>query len=194
MDSQSRFYVVMKRKGGPTVYGEWGPVSFAIAERRPGKADLIPAAADVDGPDDSAYDMAKGGNRYVIKPNPDVSVRTGDKVYGTGELSRPPRELLVLSKSPGFVGLGLYGYNYGFDEKAWRSQQVVIIVSKSGKVTHFKTLVDLFSVEVLRGFEITAGGINWLHSGWLDEDRHEVVVTGGGDLFTDFLDPPSQLG
>lgn len=161
VDATGRYYVVVKRIGEPVNAGPGTPVTFQIAERRPGSPPIAAAA-----------DEGEGFEKVVA--NPDVKVRDGDIVLGKGQLERCPGFILISSTGLGFVGLDVSGYNYGSLE----NRDALVIVSSDGTVRHRKALIDLFSAAEVSRFLRSAGGIWWCGGGWIDERRKQVVVVG----------------
>ena len=159
IDPTGRYYLVVRKDGGPEDPGRGTPIRFEIAERKPGTSPVT-----------SAEDWEE--SRRTVVPNPDVKVRDGDAVLGRGRLARCPLEILISSTGLGFVGLDVRGYNYG----SLRSGDALVIVTKDGTVRHRKNLIDLFSEGELGQILHTAGGIVWCGSGWIDEARQHVVV------------------
>jgi hypothetical protein len=181
VSSNGQFYVVLKRQGGPKVYGEWGPVEFVIAERKQGSPAVKEANSDITELDIAEYDSEKGGQAYRIKDNAEVSVREGDAILGRGRLKRPPLKIVVSSTGLGFVGFDVYGYNLASSPEGWKHPTALLIVSKTGEVLHRKSLAELFSKDELIGLDEfrTAGGLFWLNHpvpGWVREVRREIVV------------------
>jgi hypothetical protein len=160
VDPTGRFYVVVKKNGGPEDPGEGTPVTFEFAERRPASPPVFSAVS--------------GGSDGAIVPNTEVRVRERDVLLGRGSLERCPREILISSTGLGFVGLDVRGYNYG----DLRKNDAVVIVSRDGTVRHRKALIDLFSEKEVERFRHTAGGVFWCGGGWIDETRKEVIVLG----------------
>jgi HEAT repeat protein len=160
VDPTGRYYIVVKKNGGPKDPGAGTPVTFEIAERKPGSPPVKPSE--------------DGGSDDAIVTNSEVSVREGDLVLGQGSLKRSPRLILVSSIGLGFVGLDVRGYNYG----DLRSGDTLVIVSTDGKVRHHKDLIDLFSEKEVNQFTRSVGGVFWLGGGWIDEARREVIVVG----------------
>jgi hypothetical protein len=172
-----QYYVVMRRIGGPVVYGEWGPVEFEIAEIAKGSTPVNSVTSQVEFVDE--YNMEKGGQAYRIVPS-GVEVRPGDRVLGRGKLRRP-RGVVVSSSGLGFVGFDVYGFNHADDRDARKRAKAVLLVSASGKIIHTIGLHDIFSADELDGFDATAGGLDWLNTwipGWIDEGKKRVVVIG----------------
>ena len=141
VEPNGRYYVVVKKNGGPEDPGDGTPVTFEIVERKPGSPPVTPAE---DGDSDDAF-----------VAHSDVNVRKGDIVLGRGNLNRCPGRILISSTGTGFVGLDVRGYNYG----DLRSGNALVIVSTSGDLRHRKDLIDLFSREEIDQFIHTAGGI-----------------------------------
>jgi hypothetical protein len=161
-DATGRYYLVVKKlPGNPSDPGRGTSVEFAYVE-------CNPAASPVKFVEDEAAGYG------MVKKNPEVRVRDGDKVLGSGKLERSPRLILISSTGLGFVGLDVRGYNYG-DLQSGKS---VVVVASDGSMRHGKSLVDLFSPREIESFTETAGGISWLHDGWIDEKRREAVVIG----------------
>ena len=99
VDPTGRYYIVVKKNGGPEDPGAGTPVTYEIAERKPGSPPVSPG-------EDSGEDDA-------IVSNPDVRVRQGDPVLGRGSLVRRPSQIVISSTGLGFVGLGVRGHNDG---------------------------------------------------------------------------------
>lgn len=159
VDPTGRYYVIFKElPGGPEDPGRGTPVSFELAERKPGSKPVF-----------DAEDFWKGDE---VVGNPDVKVREGDLVHGRGKLERCPREVLISSNGSGFVGLDVRGYNYGH----LRSGNALVIVAKDGAVRHGLNLIDLFREDDVENFQHTAGGVDWLGAGWIDDRRGQVIV------------------
>ena len=177
-DPAGRYYVVWKRVGGPEHFGEWGPTAFTVARQAPGTAAVTSARAYIENLD--LYDSARGGQRYKMLENPEVSVRPGDTVLGRGTFEIPPRVVLVSSEGLGFVTLDLYGDNLPFIHSG-RGGHAVVVVSPKGKLRHAKKLSDVFTGAEIRRFGTSAGSISWLRGGWINEDRQELVLVGGND-------------
>ena len=164
IDPSGRYYLVVKKDGGPANPGSGTPVRFAIAERKAGSPPVAPA-------EDGEGDFFR-----TVVANPEVTVREGDTVLGRGRLKRCPDEILISSSGLGFVGLDVRGYNYG----DLRSGNALVIVSNDGTVRHGKDLIDLFTEREVARFVHTAGGVHWCGGGWIDEARKRVVVLGSG--------------
>ncbi len=162
-DATGRYYLVVKQNGGEGDPGRGTPVTFEIAERRPGSPPVAPA-----------HDELKDFRTIVT--NPEVKVREGVIRLGKGNLDRCPSELLISSTGQGFVGLDVRGYNYG----SLRSGDAVVVVARDGTVRHRKDLIDLFQKSEVDRFSRSAGGVWWCGGGWIDERRKEVVVVGEG--------------
>ncbi len=71
VDATGKYYIVVKKDGGPTDPGSGTPVTFEIAERRPGSTRLSEVS-------DQVRDL-----RNVVV-NPEVTVRDGDILLGRG--------------------------------------------------------------------------------------------------------------
>jgi hypothetical protein len=162
VDPTGRYYVVMKKidRQGNAIVGV--PVAFEIVERRQGSA---PVAA-VSDPD--RYERASGG-KATSEP---VTVRKDDLVLGKGTLDRAPRMIVISSTGLGFVGVDVYGHNFG----ELRNGHAVVVVSKDGVVRHRKDLIDLFTESEVGGFFHTTGSVHWIGGVWIDERRKELVV------------------
>lgn len=179
VSASGKYYVVMTRTGGPKVYGEWGPVEFIICQCGPDAPRVTPAKSKVVELGIEEYELEKGGQRYEIKPNPNVRVRDGDKIIGRGTLKRPPLHILVSDAGLGFTGLDVWGYNYAHYEAGLRSENAVVIVSSAGKVIHRRRLIDLFSDDELADFDTSSGGMWWLSRhipGWINEEKKQLVL------------------
>jgi HEAT repeats len=163
VDPTGRYYLVVKKNGGEGDPGRGTPITFEIAERRPGSP-----------PVEVVHDRSKGFRE--VEANPEVKVRDGDIVLGKGSQERSPGRILISSTGLGFVGLDVSGYNYG----SLRSGDALVVVEKNGTVRHRKNLIDLFSEGEIAQFMSTAGGVGWCGGGWIDEDRKEIVVVGSG--------------
>jgi hypothetical protein len=164
VDPTGRYYVVVKKNGGPEDPGDAGdgtPVTLAIAERKPGTGPVSPAE-DSEGRDEA------------IRANPDVKVREGDRLLGRGKLDRSPRYIVISSTGLGVVGLDVRGHNYG----NVRSPDALVIVRTDASVRHRKALIDLFSAKEIEQFVHSAGSIFWVGGGWIDEARKDVIVVG----------------
>lgn len=176
-----RFYVVMKRVGGPKVYGEWGPVEYIIAERSSDSPPVKSAKSKVIGFGADKFDPDKGGLLYEIKANAHVSIREGDTVLGRGELERPPQAIIVSNVGLGFVGLGVYGYNYKGSDVGLKVPNAAILVSSTGKVRRRLRLLELFTKDEYFEFDFTAGGVHWLNyplAGWSNDAKEQIVIVG----------------
>lgn len=176
-----KYYVVMKRTGGPKVYGEWGPVEYVLCECAADAAPIKPAKSKIVELSIDEYDAEKGGQLYEIIPNPKVSFRDGDKLLGHGTLKRPPLQIIVSDDGLGFACLDVYGYNYAYYDAGLKADNAVIIVSSRGKVIHRKRLLDLFTADELDGFDTSAGGMWWLNNrnpGWINDAKKQLVVVG----------------
>jgi hypothetical protein len=163
VDSTGRFYVVVKKIGpqGDAIDAIKGvPVAFEIVERRPGSAAVASAS------DPNRYELASGA-----KPEP-VNAREGDVVVGKGTLDRAPRWIVVSSTGLGFIGVDVYGHNFG----ELRNGNALVIVSKDGTIRHRRDLIDLYSESEVNGFLRTTGSVHWAGSVWIDERRNEIVV------------------
>jgi hypothetical protein len=169
VDATGRYYLVARKNGGPRDPGRGTPITFEIAERKPGSP-----------PVEEVEDRSKGLRE--VEANPEVKVRDGDLVLGKGNLERCPSRILISSTGMGFVGLDVRGYNYG----TLRSGDAVVVVAKDGTVRHRKDLIDLFSEDEIAQFMKSAGGVWWCGGGWIDEARKEIIVVGsnwgGGDV------------
>jgi hypothetical protein len=161
VDPTGRYYIVVKKNGGESNPGRGTPVTFEIAEWRPES----PPVAEV-------RDQLGGFKRVVV--NPEVRVRDGDFLLGSGNLERCPGRILISSTGLGFVGLDVRGYNYG----SLRSGDALVVVSKDGTVRQRKDLIDLFNESEMKRFMRTAGGVHWCGGGWIDERRKQVIVVG----------------
>lgn len=164
IDATGRYYIVVKKNGGPQDPGAGTPVTFQIAERKPGSAPVVPAEDE--------------GRRRTVVANRDVTVREGDLILGSGRLDRSPAQIVISSTGLGFVGLDVRGYNYG----DVRSNDALVVVSGDGRIRHRKAMIDLFSEQELHRFVRTAGSIWWSGGGWIDENRKEVVVLGSREF------------
>jgi hypothetical protein len=173
VDATGRYYIVVKKNGGPEDPGAGTPVTYEIAERKLGSAPVT-AAED-------------GGSDDEIASNPQVRVRPRDQLLGKGSLKRCPSHIVISSTGLGFVGLDVRGYNYGDRQ----SRDALVIVSKDGSVRHRKALIDIFSEEEVNRFTHSAGGIFWMGGGWIDEARKEIVVVSARE-FPD-MDPIPRL-
>jgi hypothetical protein len=168
VEPTGHFYLVVKvLPGGPEDPGKGVPVEIAIAEHKPDSPPVISAEGE---------DPQTG----MLIENPDVVVRDGDTLHAQVRLKRVPRLLFVSSTGLGFVGLDVFGYNYGWPgRRKGRTDDAVVIVAKDGMVRHRKDMSDLFSDDELLQFHQTGGGVRWLGGGWIDESRHELIVVGG---------------
>jgi hypothetical protein len=160
VDRTGRFYIVVKKNGGPADPGAGTPVTFEIAERKAASPPLV-AAEDPE-------------SAEPIVPNPDVKVREGDLILGRGSLKRCPKYIVISSTGLGFVGMDVRGHNYG----DLRSDDAVVIVSKDGSVRYRKSLINLFSEKEVELFTHTMGSVLWCDGGWIDEHRKEAIVVG----------------
>ncbi len=172
VDPTGRYYIAVKPSGGPEDPGAGTPVTFAIAERKPGS----PPVSEDRGRDDP------------IVANHGVRVRDGDLLLGQGRLKRCPRFIVISSTGLGFVGLDVRGYNYG----ELHSGDALVVVSRDGTVRHRKALIDLFSENEVDEFVRTAGGVAWCGGGWIDDTRKEVVVLSRRE-FPDMKPIPRRL-
>jgi hypothetical protein len=161
VDPTGRYYLVARKNGGPRDPGSGTPITFEIAERKPGSPPLEAA-------EDQLRDL------WDVAANPEVKIRDGDLVLGKGSLERCPGRILISSTGMGFVGLDVRGYNYG----SLRSGDALVVVARDGTVRHRKDLIDLFNEAEVKRFFRSAGGIWWCGGGWIDEARKEVVVVG----------------
>jgi hypothetical protein len=168
VEPTGRFYLVVKvLPGGPEDPGRGVPVEIEIAERQAHSPPVTMAADNLNWESDE------------LVVNPDVAVRNGDTLHGRLRLMRAPRKFVISSTGLGFVGLDVYGYNYGPpNPRGERSCDAVVIVSNDGTVRHRKDLTDLFGELAMEQFDVTAGGVWWLGGGWFNERRHELVIVG----------------
>jgi HEAT repeat protein len=163
VEATGQFYVVVKKaKGAPQDPGRGTPITFEIAERKPGSPPVTEVRDQVD------FDR--------VTSNPDVRVRDGDTILGRGKLDRCPLYMLISSTGLGVVGLDVRGYNY----RGRGTKDAVVIINSKGEVRHQIDLADLFTESEIYHFLETAGGVGWLGvgGGWIDERRREVVVVG----------------
>jgi len=172
-----KHYVVMKRTGGPKVFGQWGPVKYTICECATDSPPVKIARSKIVELGIDEYDHERGGQRYEIKANPNVNVRDGDRILGRGNLERPPLHILVSDTGLGFAGLDVYGYNYA----SLKADNAVVIVSSNGKVIHRKRVTDLFTTDKIADFDTSAGGMFWLNyrnPGWINDAQKRLAVVG----------------
>src|SRR5207249_3574020 len=102
VDSSGKYYVVVKRKGGPKFESVIaGPCSLTIAQRRPSSPPVLPAAA---------YPRFEKGH-YLVDKNANVTVRDGDSLLGRCELGAPPLDVLISSSGIGIAALDVWPYN-----------------------------------------------------------------------------------
>ncbi len=92
VDSTGRYYIVVKKNGGPEDPGAGTPVTFEIAQRREGTSPVA-----------EAEDFLKG-SREEVEANPEVKVREGDLVLGKGRLESVPESDLDLLHGSGLRG------------------------------------------------------------------------------------------
>jgi hypothetical protein len=122
------------------------------------------------------FDWQRGGRAYEIRDDSDVTVRPGDVVVGWGMIDRPPRELYVLSKGNGFLGLDVYAYNFNASPTEQRLLPAIRIFNAKGTVVRRVHLPDLFDQgERDRLFT----GTNWLRSYWINEAKAKLTTTTG---------------
>jgi hypothetical protein len=69
------YYVVMKRTGGPRVFGEWGPVEFTFCQRGTDTPKVTPAESKIVELGSDEYAPEKGGQAYEVEADPGVNVR-----------------------------------------------------------------------------------------------------------------------
>ncbi len=175
------YYVVMKRTGGPRVFGEWGPVEFTICQRGTDTPRVTPTKSRIVEVESDEYAPEQDGQAYEIKADPGVNVRDGDKILGRGTLVRPPLHIVISDAGLGFAGLDVYGYNNAHRDSGRNADHAVIIVARTGKIIHRKRLVDLFSDGELAAFDTSAGGMWWLNDrtpGWIDDAKKQLIVVG----------------
>jgi len=177
-DPTGEYYVVWKRLGGPKHFGEWGPTALAIARRAPGTPPVSTAQAYIENL--GLYDPGQGGQLYKMLDDPDVTVRSGDKVHGRAIFPRPPRVVLVSSRGLGLVALDVYGDNLPAVVEG-PGGHALVVVSLRGKVRHAKRLAELFSQEEIRKFPSTPSIISWLRGGWINEDRQDLILVDGNN-------------
>ncbi len=172
VEPTGRYYLVMTRQPGsdPSPHRST-PVDFVIVERRP---DSPPVGAEEEGMGDGLEDT---------KLIPGVKVREGDKVLGRGQLDRAPSEVLLSSTGLGFVGLGVWGHNFG----ARRGVTAVVVVGPDGAIRHRKDLADLFDEPEIARFWESTGSVHWRRGGWIDERRRRVIVIGAARNTSTFL-------
>lgn len=174
-----KYYVVMKRTGGPKVYGEWGPVEFIICKGGTESPPIESVQSKIVELGIDEFDAENGSQLYEIKPNAKVNVRNGDMILGRGTLKPLPLMLLVSDAGLGFAGIDVYGYNYAYADIGLEADNAAIIVSSSGKVIQRTRLIDLFTAYELEHFETSAGGMPWLNyrnPGWINDVTKQLVV------------------
>jgi len=167
VDATGKYYIVVKKNGGPKDSGDSGsgtPVTFEFAEWKRGSP-TVTAVED-------------GGSDDEIVNNREVCVRPGDQLLGKGSLKRCPRHIVISSTGLGFVGLDVRGHNYG----DLQSRDALVIVSRDGTVRHRKALIDLFSEKEVDQFVRSAGSIFWMGGGWIDESRKEIVIVSAREF------------
>src|SRR4051812_45434353 len=79
-DPTGRYYVVVRKNGGPAAPGRGTPITFEIAERRAGSPPLARASDQLEDDKDVVF-------------TPEVKVRDGDILLGKGCLERCPRRV-----------------------------------------------------------------------------------------------------
>jgi hypothetical protein len=165
VDRAGRYYVVI-RKDPAGKLGRGTPVTFEIAERKPG-SDPVKCSCEFSPADLSGV------------ANPDVSVRQGDALLGRGKLLLGAPSILVPPILVSASGLGFVNINvtphWVFDGGLF---DAVVIVSQNGTVRHRKRLRDLFTHDEASRFLQTGVGIHWCGSAWIDEEGKSVVVAG----------------
>ena len=83
-----------------------------------------------------------------------------------------PAQIVISSTGLGFVGVDVYGHNFG----ELRNGHALVVVSKDGVVRHRKDLIDLFTEAEVGGFPRSTGSVHWIGGVWFDERRKEIVV------------------
>ncbi len=156
VDATGEYYVVLKRRS-QTAPGFPLSVDFEIAKRNNGSPPVL------------AFNERSAKSKL---PGDGAQVRPGDTIIGKGTLDRAPRHIVISSTGLGFVGVDVYGHNFG----ELRNGAALVIVSIDGTIRHRKNLIDLFSAVEVGTFMRSTGSVWWSGYSWIDEKSKQVVI------------------
>jgi len=161
VDLTGRYYVVVRSNLNEKISELSTPVTFEIAERKPGSLPVLPATDAVE----------PGG---AIAANTDVKVREGDTVLGRGRMNVICPKIIVSATGLGFVCLNVLVHS----PLQSRGVDPLIVVSTDGTVRPRKKITDLFSEKEISQFSHTGIGFWWYDGAWIDESRKLLIVAG----------------
>lgn len=165
VDATGKYYVVVRRLGGPVHDATAGRVEVLIAERRPESPTVKPA----EGKAIVVTDFKRPfGYAVIVKST--VGIRDGDRILGRFKLPDAPRVLLIAPKRKRIICVDEHGMNQRVVDGP-----AVRVYRLSGQLVFGKTLKDIFDNEA-EMFATGTYGIDWYRSARIDEKRNELIL------------------